>query len=641
MEKKYKILYSSIFVLFLILLVSAVDFTPQGNINLRNTYNMTNLNYFDGFSMAGDIDFKDTYNLTNLNSLDGFSMLGNIVGNTTTNITGMDYVIANDFKGDGSFGDVNMTGDLILSGDLIMDSAKDIILNIDNTGDTGIYADGDDFYAQRVGLWIFRFLDGLLEVDEDTQFNDDVEFHDDVQFLADINGSGEIITTTNMTADYFHGRFNWTTTDEWSSFDGATFNFNESQLETVYFLASALEVKTGSGAGNLADIQTYNRTYYNVTESNSDFELRVNFTGITEFTTLLVRHKTSVVAGHSATIQIWDYGDSDWEGYGFLSEQTTSAIQTLGVYDDEDHISGGVVQVRFVQDEGPPNLAHVHYFDWVGISKGFGTPVGTEVDPLSFHREMDLNNSGYNITADYYFGSGEKLGGVYLITNLFGFYNLTDFSIADYYLDNNPEGYVNASTETDPVSASFSYYNSTDFSIADYYLDNNPEGYVNSSTETDPVCSAFSYYNSTDFSIADYYLDNNPEGYVNVSTETDPICTAFGYYNSTDFSISDYYLDNNPESFYNVTSLVETDPISAAFSYYNSTDFSISDYYLDNNPEGFYNSTSSAIFVGLNVSHFGVVTTNLTCLDILCTWYSNATDSCMYWPSGGKDCGAP
>ena len=40
-------------------------------------------------------------------------------------------------------------------------------------------------------------------------------------------------------------------------------------------------------------------------------------------------------------------------------------------------------------------------------------------------------------------------------------------------------------------------------------------------------------------------------------------------------------------------------------------------------------------------AHFDAsTTTNITCLNTACTWYTNATNSCMYWPSGGKDCGA-
>jgi len=61
-------------------------------------------------------------------------------------------------------------------------------------------------------------------------------------------------------------------------------------------------------------------------------------------------------------------------------------MQTLGVYDDSEHIEDGIVQVRFYQEE-VGNAGHVHQFDWVGLSKGFGTPVGEEIDPLSLHRD--------------------------------------------------------------------------------------------------------------------------------------------------------------------------------------------------------------------------------------------------------------
>ena len=195
------------------------------------------------------------------------------------------------------------------------------------------------------------------------------------------------MTGNLTTTEWFKGKFNWTTTDDWSSFDGSIFDFNESKLSTTYYNASAINVVTGTGAGTLGDIQDYNLISYNVTETDSDFELIVNFTGIEEFTTLLVRHKTNIDAGHTAAIQIWDYGDSDWEGYGLLTESLTSEMKTLGVYDDADHIQDGVVQVRFYQDEGPPKTAHIHQFDWVELSKGLGTPVGQEVDPLSVHRD--------------------------------------------------------------------------------------------------------------------------------------------------------------------------------------------------------------------------------------------------------------
>jgi len=183
-------------------------------------------------------------------------------------------------------------------------------------------------------------------------------------------------------------------------------------LEVTYYNATSIQVITGTGAGALADIQTYNQVTYNVTEASSDYDLRVNFTGITEFTTLLVRHKSDEAEGHIAAIQIWDYDSSNWEGYGYLTEALTSEIKTLGVYDDSDHIQDGVVQVRFYQDEpATPPTTHIHQFDWVSLSKGFGTPVGQEVDPYAVHTDgtteltADWNVGAYIITANEFIGN--------------------------------------------------------------------------------------------------------------------------------------------------------------------------------------------------------------------------------------------
>ena len=465
-----------------------------------------------------------------------------------------------------------------------------------------------------------------------------------------VDVTGDDMTGNLSNTDYFNGQFNWTTTDEWSSFDGSTFDFNESNLEITYFLANSTQVVTGTGSGTLADIQTYNRTTYNVTETNSDYELIVNFTGITEFTTLLIRHKTDDDGGHIASIQIWDYGDSVWEGYGYLTEETTSQIKTLGVYDDDEHIQDGIVQVRFYQ-EGIGNSGHIHQFDWVGLSKGFGTPVGAEIDPLSLHRDGNTpltgnwNQGTFNLTntdswflgkvgwatiqdtpaylliADLvglvgnwsadkgdYSTTAEAGALYYSITNPYGFYNSTNFSIGDYSTTAEviAFGYYNSSdfviTDyfTKTQIENFGYYNSTDFSISDYYNSTQIDifDYYNASDFdiTDYFTSAqvlgFNYYNSTDFSISDYFTKTQIEN--------------FGYYNSSDFVIGDYYLASNPSGFYNSSDFSISDYFTSAqvlgFNYYNSTDFSIGDYsttteadllYIAQSDEGNLNVNSS------------------------------------------------
>ena len=402
-----------------------------------------------------------------------------------------------------------------------------------------------------------------------------------------------------------NGYMNW---------DGDSLEFNQSKLEVQFFNATSVLTVTGVESGTLADIQAYDGIFYNVTETASDYELLVNFTGITEFSSLIVRHRSDFDDGHLTVIQIWDYDNSLWEGYGYLSEKLTSEIQTFGVYDDEDHISDGVVQVRFYQDEGAPPTTHLHSFDWVIISKGFGTPVGAEVDPywssekgnyyntteilgFDYYNSTDFNITNYSTTAEvlafgYYNSTDFVITDYFTKTEIedFNYYNSTDFSISDYF--------------TSAQVLGFSYYNSTDFVITDYY--------------TKTQIDNFNYYNSTDFSISDYATNVKVDSLGNFSAYVQPThLTNFtddlgdrgytsnlnftndaGYYNSTTIPAyietetdplwtsnqSLVYLNSNPFSFYNSTDFVITDYITLAevlgFSYYNSTDFSIDDYSL-------------------------------------------------------------
>ena len=265
------------------------------------------------------------------------------------------------------------------------------------------------------------FGDGAMDIRGDPWYFSGADW----EFESNVTINGNLTVVGNITTSYFLGNGSFLTDvegtlyysdEEWIIKNTSNgFNFNESKLSTIYYNASSVErlVGTDSG-GDLGDIQTYNGVTYNITEVLSDFDLRVNFTGIEEFTTLLVRHKCSDDNGHVSAIQIWDYVEDKWEGYGYLTESATSEIKTLGVYDDTDHIQDGIVQVRFFQ-EAVGNAGHIQQFDWVAISKGYGTPVGEEIDP-DFNRwlgnpkfEYNVNVTGYNITADYFLGDGSNL----------------------------------------------------------------------------------------------------------------------------------------------------------------------------------------------------------------------------------------
>ena len=269
----------------------------------------------------------------------------------------------------------------------------------------------------------------------------------DYSGIALTNQSNDFTGNQTITdGNWWNGLFNWTVLTDWFSWDGATlsfnetklndtiadytqnlsggsdgdwiiknsswdYNFNDLKLSTIFYNVTQVAVITGTGEGVLVDIQSYNNIAYNVTEDASDLELRINFTGVEDFNNLIIRYKsTEEDEPHIILIQIWHYGDSSWEDYGTIPAIGSYHVVEFGVFDSGEHVSGGVVQVRAYQDEGVPAKTHEHNFDWITVSKGFGTPVGEEVDPLSIHtvafasafqtnfsESFDLNFSGLGL----------------------------------------------------------------------------------------------------------------------------------------------------------------------------------------------------------------------------------------------------
>jgi hypothetical protein len=188
--------------------------------------------------------------------------------------------------------------------------------------------------------------------------------------------------------------------------------FNDSELSTTFYNVSQLSVISGTGVGQLSDIQTYNDVPYNVTEAVSPaFDFRLNFTGVDDFNQIVVRYKSTTGENHILYLQIWDYSTSTWENYHSFGEVTDYNTITMGVFDSSEHISGGVVQIRFYQATNG-NPSHTHYFDWVAISKGLGASSGEEVDPLTYHRNESDNRYLIKGGGGNFIGYQETIGGV-------------------------------------------------------------------------------------------------------------------------------------------------------------------------------------------------------------------------------------
>jgi len=223
-----------------------------------------------------------------------------------------------------------------------------------------------------------------------------------------------ITATEDVTAHWFFGLFNWTTADDWNTFDGANLEFNESKLSPTYYNVTQTTIIAGIvDGGDLGDTQHQDANYDDITFNFSEvaaspgLDLRINFTGITRFNRGVMRYRTSNLKGDFPTVQLWDYIDGVWEDYPVVAKSESFATMTQPVFDDSDHIQGGVVQMR-IYKPSTGNTNNHYYVDWIAIIKGYGAPSGQEVDPL-FEEWLNfpilkenLNMTNNDITASHY-----------------------------------------------------------------------------------------------------------------------------------------------------------------------------------------------------------------------------------------------
>jgi len=184
---------------------------------------------------------------------------------------------------------------------------------------------------------------------------------------------------------------------------GTCLDFNTSVgnlLTTTYHNATTSQLIAGSvDGGSLTDTQhpdaKYDGKTLNFSEASGSpgLELRVNFTGITSFSRGIMRYKTSSIIGDYPIRQLWNYANLEWEDYPILAESQTFSITTQTIYNYEDHVQDGVIQMRIYKASNGNTQNH-YYIDWVTMAEGVGVPSGQEIDPLSLHRDGNVFLTG-------------------------------------------------------------------------------------------------------------------------------------------------------------------------------------------------------------------------------------------------------
>jgi len=389
MEKKILILF--LFV-FLFGFISAVDIgesernnygvvidVPDVPINYSLIPTVNSSDFWDDLDTPTDISHSWLSDLA-------WSVAGHIM-DITLDMAGNDI----DNVGDLTIGTLNITGNFIY-GDIYLDdffsgpcSSGEAIQDIDEWG---------SFTCTNIGNITSDDLVNYLN-------------------LSGTNANQNInIGIYNLTSNWFNGKFNWTTANDWSSFDGSTFNFNDSKLSSIYYDATQTDMVTGTlDGGSLADTQHSDASYdgrtLNFSEASGSpaLDLRVNFTGVEDFSRGVMRYKTSNLVGDYPVRQLWNYNTNSWDNLALFVVSEDFVTVTQPVFNNANYIQDGLVQMR-IYKSGSGKVNNHYYIDWVAMVGGYGVPSGQEIDPLSIHRDGNVqftdnwNTGNYNFSVN-------------------------------------------------------------------------------------------------------------------------------------------------------------------------------------------------------------------------------------------------
>lgn len=256
----------------------------------------------------------------------------------------------------------------------------------------------------------------ILDSDESLLDVNSSEYWDGLQNTSQIKGSNIVndLNWTNNTQSF------WPITNNYLYNNTGTLTFNQSKLTTDYFNASSYNLNAGTlNGGSLENVSHKDGNLDGVTMNFSEvnsapgFDLRYNFTNISDFNNIIFRYKTSTLSAPYPSFQLYDYDSNSWESYNDLVVSEDFRTVKLPVYNDDNNVENGTVRVRIEKPtKGKKN--NDYFIDWVTISSGFATPTGEEVDPLSIHKDGDVplednwDAGNYNITADNFLGTASE-----------------------------------------------------------------------------------------------------------------------------------------------------------------------------------------------------------------------------------------
>ncbi len=196
--------------------------------------------------------------------------------------------------------------------------------------------------------------------------------------------------------------------------------------EITQFLPFNYTVQAGiEDWGNISSINKSNDGFYlNVSEVGGSpaMTIIINFTGVTGFSNIIMRHKYSGGAGHIIRLGLFNCigGDYEEEYPPDITDMEIFAFALYNVLDPDVHLCNGNVSLRIRQVDNGIAM-HDFFLDFITLQLGATTIVAQEVDPFALYKDGSViatgnfDWGGFNITnldvviANIFKGSGANL----------------------------------------------------------------------------------------------------------------------------------------------------------------------------------------------------------------------------------------
>ena len=383
-----------LFITFILLmgLISAADFTPQGDIDLRDIYNIENALAYDGVSAIFDDNVTASYFIG-----DGSQLTSISVSTANSSDYWDNYNTASDLNNLITIQGENISGGTIsfarlptLTNMITLDWA-----NITNKFITAV----DNSYI---------YMSGTTTTLNETKLNNSIQAIDTATNTSMKNYVDTQDTTYNNSMKTYVDNINSTQTS-WT--DNFFVRFTELVSQVGNFSAWDKDysdiINTPTVLSNFSD-DLGDRGY----TSNLNFTNDAGYYNSSDFS----------IGDYSTTSEIVAFGYYNSTDFVITDYFTKAQIDTFGYYNSSD-------------------FSIADYF------------TSAEVLAFNYYNSTDFNINDYVTSStldgfNYYNSTDFSIGDYYTSSEIDGFnyYNSTDFSIGDYYLKSNPFNFYNSTT---------------------------------------------------------------------------------------------------------------------------------------------------------------------------------------------------